>query len=282
MSLLRGAIEGVTQDAIYGWIYSNAERLRDRLVLAFYNEACIGAGNVGLYREDLMSVGLGDGYLGFHFGIDFPGTDALNGVVVKLEGSDAVLMQRGSRVVGAERSAPGLVTEAELESVLSSLKWQLSNQLLDQPEYDFLRSIWMYGVCERIMRERGQSAGISGSRLNPQEMLERLVAFYVMDEVTAEPPRTLLGDNDFAASLEKLRESTATIPIVGLCSAGRETVKAVEGSHIDGGRPTSPDMRGAVSFAIGPDQITFVDIRCKLSLAATGEVTLFSVRRKGV
>jgi hypothetical protein len=97
--MLRGAIEGVTHDAIFGWVYAAEVPLRGRTVLAFLDDRCIGSGKIEIFRQDLKNARLGDGYCGFHFGLTYPGRAEPGRVVVKLEGADAVLLQRGSRIV---------------------------------------------------------------------------------------------------------------------------------------------------------------------------------------
>ncbi len=96
--MLRGAIEGVTHDAIFGWLYSPEVPLRGRTVLAFLDGRCIGSGRIEVFRQDLKDARLGDGFCGFHFGLTYPGRAEPGRVVVKLEASDAVLLQSGSRV----------------------------------------------------------------------------------------------------------------------------------------------------------------------------------------
>lgn len=97
--MLRGAIEAVTDVTISGWLYSPDVDLRGRVVLAFSGQDCIGSGRVEIFREDLRSAGLGSGYAGFRFALAYLGTPVPESVVIKLEGSDAVILQHGARIL---------------------------------------------------------------------------------------------------------------------------------------------------------------------------------------
>src|SRR5438067_13797821 len=105
--MLRGAIDLTTPDMIGGWIYSEAFGVRGLPVLAFLDDICVGAGKVTEFRRDLAEAGLGDGYLGFKFHISVSSPEDVRRVVVKLESSDALLVQQGSRIIGAEAVASG-------------------------------------------------------------------------------------------------------------------------------------------------------------------------------
>ena len=97
--MLRGTIEVVTESSISGWLYSPDADLRGRVVLAFLGDECIGSGRVEIFRADLKEVGLGSGHCGFRFVLTFQAEPALDCVFIKLEGSDAVILQRGARIL---------------------------------------------------------------------------------------------------------------------------------------------------------------------------------------
>jgi hypothetical protein len=98
--VIRGAIEVATPVLVSGWIYCKAASLRDQLVLAFVGARCVGTGKVEIYRKDLHEARLGDGYCGFHFPIALQDGEQAASVVVRLQESDASLLQAKSRVVG--------------------------------------------------------------------------------------------------------------------------------------------------------------------------------------
>lgn len=98
--MIRGAIEVATPALVSGWIYCKAESLRDQLVLAFVSGRCVGTGKVEIFRKDLLDAKLGDGYCGFHFPIQLQDGESPGSIVVKLQNSDACLLQAKSKVSG--------------------------------------------------------------------------------------------------------------------------------------------------------------------------------------
>jgi hypothetical protein len=98
--MIRGAIEVATPALVSGWIYCKAESLRDQLVLAFVGARCVGAGKVEIFRKDLLDAKLGDGYCGFHFPIQLQAGETAGAVVIKLQNSDAALIQAKSVITG--------------------------------------------------------------------------------------------------------------------------------------------------------------------------------------
>ena len=97
--MIRGAIEVATPVLVSGWIYSKTGSLRDHLVLAFVDGRCVGTGKVEIFRKDLADAKLGDGYCGFHFPIMLQNGEDPGSVVLRLQDSDAALLQTRSRVI---------------------------------------------------------------------------------------------------------------------------------------------------------------------------------------
>ena len=97
--MIRGAIESVTRNRVFGWIWSPDFALNGRTVLAFLDDVCIGAGKIDGFRQDLKDAGLGDGQAGFNFNLTYPNHLDAPRVVVKIEGSDVVLVQRRARIM---------------------------------------------------------------------------------------------------------------------------------------------------------------------------------------
>ncbi len=110
--MIRGAIEWAGAGSIRGWIFSPEAGLRGRTLLAFLDGQCVGAGEIGLFREDIRDAGLGDGYSGFEFDIVLDDPADAPRVVVALDWCDAVLMQRNARVGPVRRPVPVAVVPA--------------------------------------------------------------------------------------------------------------------------------------------------------------------------
>jgi hypothetical protein len=99
LPVIRGAIEVATPVLVSGWIFSKSGSLRDQLVLAFVGPRCVGTGKVEIFRKDLADAKLGDGYCGFHFPIALQDGEEPGSVVIRLQDSDAALIQTKSRVI---------------------------------------------------------------------------------------------------------------------------------------------------------------------------------------
>lgn len=92
---MRGCIEVVSKSVVSGWIYNAEISVRGRLVLAICGTRCVGSGVIDYFRADINAAGLGDGFAGFHFPIHLR-SEQMGQLVVKLEGSDFVLLQRNA------------------------------------------------------------------------------------------------------------------------------------------------------------------------------------------
>ena len=96
---------------VAGWLYSPSMDLHGKVVLAFSADRCIGVGTIEIFREDLLTAGLGHGKHGFRFPIDARGV-VPGSVVVRLEGSDLSLLHGGSQVLARPTAGNGRYTPA--------------------------------------------------------------------------------------------------------------------------------------------------------------------------
>src|SRR5882757_11390606 len=140
MPMLRGAIELATTELIQGWIYSDAGPVRDLVIVALSGQDCLGTGRVDVFRPDLADAGIGDGNCGFSFPITVR-PDSVDSVVVKLDGSDAVLLQARAHVGSIGAKAPEMRRSTVLWH-LARLKWALRRGRISQVDFDFLRTLW--------------------------------------------------------------------------------------------------------------------------------------------
>lgn len=99
--MIRGAIEIASRSVVSGWLYSPVADLRDQLVLAFVGTRHVGTGRLEIFRKDLKEAGLGEGWSGFYFPIELKAGEEPESVMVRLEASDLVLLQRNAVVVAA-------------------------------------------------------------------------------------------------------------------------------------------------------------------------------------
>lgn len=262
--MIRGSIEFVTENRVGGWLYTEPGSARDRTVLAFLDGLCIGAGKVEIFRQDLADAGLGDGYLGFHFPIAVTDPERVSGVVVRLEGSDASLLQASS-VIQAPTQKPAIAVE-DITQRLASLKWMMTRGWLSQADYDFLKATLQFGVYERTLAMR---KGEAVSKQPPAEVATDLLSVWNFNDITAESQPV-----ESAQALEKMlrahRAQGNQSAMVGLWTEQKASLLVVEGSHI-GTLPPEPgqpdDVTGAVSYSIRPEQLLMLDVRCHFAFS---------------
>ena len=96
--MIRGAIDAASSSVVSGWLFSTDLNLTGKIVLAFVDERCVGAGRIEVFRGDLKAAGLGDGFSGFHFDVVLAAGDTPEAIVVRLDHSDLALIQRGAIV----------------------------------------------------------------------------------------------------------------------------------------------------------------------------------------
>lgn len=256
--MIRGSIEHVANDVIQGWIYSEDGNIRERTLLAFRGDACVGAGRVNMFRADLADAGMGDGHLGFTFPISVPPQD-IGSVVVKLEGSDAVLLQRSAVVTGTSSSSRDL-GRSEVRERLASLKWALKHGRISQGDFDFLRILWSTGVYERgLVRRNPTDDGAVTEK--PLGVATSLLEAYLQTEVQTSVERVRSAE-EFAAETARLAKGEGLAPIVAVYTQERAILRVVEGSHI-GDHAMDAEARAAnfVDYALSPENFVVFDAR---------------------
>jgi hypothetical protein len=265
--MIRGAIENVSRNRVYGWLWSPDASLRDRTVLAFLDDVCIGAGKIDGFRQDLKDAGLGDGYSGYNFDLTYPNPADAPRVIVKVEGSDAVLVQKRSRIMppGAGM-APARAARQQLS--LSSLQWMRARGWLSQSDYDFLRFFRQLGVYERSLVVPQERPTGDVQLLDPTETSRGLLLLYRMEE--AEVRReALAAPRDWRRVAEQVEAAAGPGAMLALWSRNRAKIPVIEGSHQNVAQvPAEGEPPAGVDYAVGPDRLLFLDARCALGPAA--------------
>ncbi len=254
--MIRGAIEQVTHNRVTGWIWSPDVDLAGRTVLAFLDMACIGAGKVDGFRGDLKAAGLGTGRAGFSFNLTYRNPADAPRVVVKLEGSDAVLIQAGSRVAPpAGRQAGGAAAPAR---DLAALNWMRARGWIGQPDHDFLRFIRQVGAYGRTLAP-GQEPGVIARHLLGLHRMRDA-------EVTREKVPTIRDLRHLAVTREA---ASGPGEALALWSAARFSLPVVEGSHA-ADQPVRPDeaLPPGIAYPLGPDRLLVLDARVALGPGA--------------
>jgi hypothetical protein len=251
--MLRGAIDLVQSDRIGGWIYSDVGEVGDRTVLAYVGGQCVGAGRVDLLREDLRAAGLGDGRLGFSFGISLEDPTDLPRVVVKLDGSDLALLQPSATVAKAELFQPSL---ANLERV----DWMRQKGMLAPSEVSFLKYLQQLSAFDySLVQARGQGAAkseLADVRATAQNLFD-LVSLRRAD--LRETELTLRHAEEIALAV--FTEGGNPFSIVAIHAAEPGVVAVVEGSHEDPAKNVNFD--GAIDYHFGPDRLLLLDLNAR-------------------
>jgi hypothetical protein len=272
--VLKGAIDHVTPSEVGGWMYSEAASVRHRTVLAFLGDACIGAGRVELFRADLAQAGLGDGFLGFRFPVNLASPDDVGRVVVKLEGSDALILQPKVRLQLPQSAPPPSVVTTR---TLASVEWMRSRGWLEQAEYDFLRLMLRFGVYDLSLRQGTPEEHRRGTGLrDPAQATRELFELLCMShpKVAIE---TLSPEDDIRSLLEQYQRG-AIEPTVSLWATQPGVLAVMEGSHQDCPAEGANDTgAGAVDYSVGPDRLLCIDLRCRLKAKFTSQVRSYAI-----
>lgn len=303
--VIRGHIEVATHEVVQGWIYDSDGRTRNKVVLAFSGADCVGSGKVDIYRPDLRDAGLGDGYLGFSFGVTLDPA-AVGSMVVRFDGSDAVLLQAGA-VVSAAGTPPPAGTRPPADARVAAETSDaalLPAQSGAQPaaEAHAPGAATMPRVLDRATQERQIDRlrwQLKRARLSQAEfdylrilwsvgvyertLLKRpdvgktAVADAVMG-VAAELLEAYLGAEadltviksvtaaTFKSELAKVKEDARIAPVFALCSNDRVAVRAAEGSHVLADPDEPPRRPHYVDHKLGPDSLLIMDARLSAEL----------------
>jgi hypothetical protein len=270
--MIRGSIEVATPEMIQGWIHLDDGTVKDRTVLAYCDEECVGSGPVNLFREDLAQAGLGDGYLGFAIPLSIA-EDAVGSIVVKLDGSDAVLLQGGARIGNAGAVARKLRRQT-ITARLASLKWALRHGRISQADFDFHRVLWSLGVYERglIYRVPGEDKALIE---DPHVTLTNLFESYAAQTVEIAVNK-IRDPKDFSALLSSAAWDQRLVPLIGVYAKEGVTVRVIEGSHVSGALlPLSADGQPeATDYALAAENVLLMDARvgAQLKFTSGGEL----------
>lgn len=262
--MIRGTIDFIDADCVVGWVHSSVASVRDRVVLAFMGDDCVGSGKVDVHRPDLAQAGLDDGYVGFHFGITLPSAEALDQVVVRFEGSDLSLLQRGQAV----RQAAAVAATGKAGYSHASINWLREQGWIGQVEFDFLKQISMLGLYDRSLR------------LARRESLDAVAEVKRMLELFHQAPLTIeeeeLPPPSFTSA--DMRRDPEMLTIVAL-QAAEGALNIFEGSHREapGGEPASG--AGSVRYLLRQDRLLFIDTRASFECEISSSAVLYRARR---
>jgi hypothetical protein len=266
--MLRGAIDYATPSRLGGWVFSEAVSLRDHTVLAYLDDFCIGTGQIDKFRQDLVDAGLSDGFLGFNFAIALDRPEDLARVVIRLDGSDAVILQPHSRIVATAADASAAGTSLPTHR-LASVKWMREHGWLDQSEYDFLNCIQQFGVYDRMLHGPRRNGADPAPAYDATTVASELLELYYMDALELQR-ETFPSITDLVRFLDRGDWMTRLEPVVALASSERCRIAVVEGSHRDRELWVASIGEGAeapIEYVLGADRLLFINARCLFQAA---------------
>jgi hypothetical protein len=282
--MLRGAIDYATPSRLGGWVFCEAVSLRDQTVLAYLGDVCVGTGQIDKFRQDLADVGLSDGFLGFNFAIALDRPADLARVVIRLDGSDAVILQPQGRVAAAAALEDPLVTPTLPPTHrLASVKWMREHGWLDQSEYDFLNCIQQFGVYDRMLHHPRRDGGDPALATDAVTAARELLELYYMDAIELQR-ETLPSITDLVAFLNRGDRMNRPDPVVALAASERSRIAVVEGSHHD--RPlriasTGEESEAPIDYVLGADRLLFVNARCLFQAAGPAPLGVLELFHAG-
>jgi hypothetical protein len=264
--MIRGAIEVAQKNRVAGWIYSSADAVRDKLILAFVGGRCVGSGKVDRFRKDLLEAKLGDGYCGFEFPIKLNEGEKLGAVVVKLQSSDAALIQRDSVLTGPNDDDEA-VDLPDLGAISpASVAWMQDRGWLEQHEYDFLKAVQNLGAYERGLRAPRRAGGEAPAPTKPEAAVQEMLGMYCLGEVVIGQAR-VASISDLAAANSPLQGDGASV--VAMWASERGRISLDERSHTrpkaERGRVLAEPPAGGIEYSFGPDRLLFLHRDCSFA-----------------
>ena len=274
--MLIGAVETVTSEEVSGWVHSHLTDLEGALALAFVDGACVGSGRVGILRKDLADAGLSHGKLGFHFPVSLPDEDAAGRLVIGLEGCEAVILQRGSKVVGGPRAEAPALVGADLPSA-ETIAWLRKRQAISKDESDFLTSLGEFGVAAWALQSGRAEAG-GGLAVRHDQTARGIIQ--LRDMAGTRVGQAEFSDaEEFAAALDAEDHPVSRAGLLVFSADRALTLTVVEGSHRLPKRKLIEDaLDRGIRYTSDPANLLAVHRLCAFRLEQrphTGPFTVF-------
>lgn len=270
--MLIGAIEAATQEHVSGWLYSPVQDLQGALVLAFVDGECVGTGSIGLHRQDLQDAGLSHGQFGYHFPVRLPDAAAVGRMVVSLDRCEAMILQRGSRVLPAGgTSAPRLGADPPDADLLD---WLTERGALAPAEREVVATLHSFGVAGWPLETA------PGRRVAPTVAADALLRLLAGRRV-AVGELQLASPEALEAVLAEAEGPLARAGVLLFHAAAPTSLTVVEGAHRSDPRDLLPDaLDHGIRYAIEPGALLAVHRagRFRLEAPLAGPVTLFHPR----
>lgn len=187
-------------------------------------------------------------------------------LVVRLDGSDAVLLQSKSIVAARNPKAPKASPEdvrRQQERLLASLHWMRRQGWLNQSDFDFLRFFRQFGVYARTLTVQVPGSDRTETKTrDPAEVARELLLLYRMSNADMElvPIASLADLKDLFLQHSQDKDEF----VVALWSAERGRLKLVEDSHTQQAGYRATSMISS-DYALSPDRLLFINSKCILN-----------------
>jgi hypothetical protein len=256
--MLKGAIDYVSANSIGGWLFTSFGDLDDTVVLAFSGATCVGSGKIDVFRPDLLDAGMGDGRLGFSFPISVKDESEASRVYVKLEGSDAVILQP-EKITPTRRKDLFQTPRYSAET----LEWMRLRGWFAPDELLFLKGMARMGCMEYSFIPRSPNSGASQELRDHASVAKELLSLISMSENAYQSLSVIAANSDDLVS-QVAALVIDPYSIVALHSERPIAVQVVEGSHTEESETLSLD--GAISYHGGSGQLLFLDLTTRFEL----------------
>ena len=256
--MLKGAIDHISVSNIGGWLFTSLGNLDDSVVLAFSGEECVGSGKIEVFRPDLLAAGMGDGRHGFSFPISVKDEEEASRVYVKLEGSDAVILQADQTAPASRRD---LFRSARYSA--ESLEWMRLRGWFTPEELLFLKGMTRIGCVEYSLVPRATYAGATPESRDPSSVADELLSLVSMSG-NSRQTFSVIVENAADLAAEVAKHVVDPYSVVAIHPERPIVVKVVEGSHTEATDIDS--LEGAISYNAGPDLLLFLDLNTSFEL----------------
>jgi hypothetical protein len=275
--MFQGSIDFASRTRVLGWVYCTRWSLVGARVHAFVDDYCVGTGIVGLFRQDLVQAGIGDGLGGFDFSIALDPAHDPRTVHIRVEDGNALIRQPGTCL--EPRAVIGIAQRWGARD-LSALFWMRARGWLLPEQFEILRDLADFGVCRQRFEpaiDHAESAARERA-LNAAGPLLELLMF------AAVTPACVTGLS--VAQLPKLRQKLlASIPladpIVGLWAQTKSSLRIIEGSHRGS---ATRELGAGIEYEFGDDTLLWAHLECQITAPLGGistPLTAFFVNAPG-
>lgn len=271
--MIHGHIDFVSRTRVEGWMHSERVSLVGAHLLAFIDDAPVGGGDIGIFREDLQKAGIGDGRGGFRFPIELKPSHDPRLLDVRLEGSNALIRQAHTRLIarddlgiGAQRAPPSADT----------LNWMRARGWLTADEHAVLDRLGRFGAYRQPLPPPLAGRGVplpDAARGTPRAFehiavlagqflelhLQRRIRVHIHEEIRENNLPSL------RAHLHMTYPSAA--PVIGLWAPWTCCLNVSEGSH---STPKLFEPISGVDYEFGEDHLLWLNLDTNFNVPTGG------------